>query len=350
MKKLLASALFVLLSVSLMPSSAFCEGGRVAVFPFKNNGQSQQGGLSSGIAAMVTTDLTRSKGLDLVDPLKVADAVAKARTAGGAPAVNDVISAAAALGADYAVTGEFVVFGGKFRIDARVYDVKTGTLFASEKAQAKEDALFDMVDALADRLIVDITGSIPAVGGALVVITAPPGASLRLDGEPAGVTPFTKRAVPAGQHKVEMELEGYKPFSAAVSVDEGGTAKVEVKMVRLYGGVRVWWKDTPSSDVSLDSEVVKAAQFGPDIRTRYCRNLPAGTYHLSVRLPYKDESAWDLTRTWKTYTADVLVDAGSVTDIFINNNLFSPGVVVGTCGSCTANWDFGADIVWYETQ
>src|SRR5512135_1918404 len=147
-KKTMLAMLMAALLVASLPGTGLCQGARVVVFPFKNNGQPQQNGLSSGLAAMFMTDLTQVKGMEVADPQNVASAIAKFRLSGGAPGVEDALKAAGTMGADFAVMGEFVVFGSKFRIDVRVYDVKAGTVKAAEKAQAKEDALFDTVDDL----------------------------------------------------------------------------------------------------------------------------------------------------------------------------------------------------------
>jgi TolB-like protein len=350
MKKALLVALTLSLFLALLPAEAFCQA-RVVVFPFKNNGQPQYNGLASGIAAMFITDLARSKDIEVVNPRKVEGALGKARLAGGAPSFEDATRAAEALDANYSVMGEFVVFGGKFRIDVRVYDVKTGALVGADKGQAKEDALFDMADELSDKVIFRITGSIPKVGGGLQVTTDPPGADLRVDGDNKGQTPATLKGLPAGSHKVELSLDGYQAYSADVPVKENETAKVDVKLIRLMGGLRIWWKDLPQSDISIGNDIIPISVFqNVYILSKYCKNLPAGDYKVSVRMPYKEESSWSNTRTWKTYTEDVDISPGVVTDIFIKNDLFSPGIMVSTCGSCAASWDFGTKLYWFEMQ
>jgi len=350
MKIFVRPVIVLLLALVLYPGTAYCMGNKVAVFPFKNNGQPQYSGLSSGISAMLTTDLSKSKSIEVVDPQQISAALGSVRLLGGAPSVDDALKAARTLQADYAVTGEFIVFGNKFRIDLRIYDVAAGTLKSSEKAQAKEEELFDLVDGLSDKTIQGISGIIPVAGGSLRVESVPPGAYILIDGDKAGQTPATLKDVAPGMHKIELDLDGYKPYKDSVLVKEREAAKVEAKLIRLYGGIRVWWKQYPDSDVSVGGEVVRISQFQYNILAKYCRNLPADTYTVSVRMPYKDEAAWDNTRTWKTYTAEVEINAGEVTDIYLDNNLYSPGLEVGSCGSCAANWDFNTDIIWYEHQ
>ncbi len=87
--------------------------------------------------------------------------------------MGDSLKAAADLGAAYAVTGDFVVFGGRFRIDVRVYDVKSGTIKFIDKAQSKEDAMFDMVDQLSDKMARGHGGRAAAGPRGLQVTTEP---------------------------------------------------------------------------------------------------------------------------------------------------------------------------------
>ena len=137
-------------------------------------------------------------------------------------------------------------------------------------------------------------------------------------------------------------------------VSSGETTKVDAKLVRLFGGIRVWWNDFPLSDVSIKgpiTDTLKSDQFmGSFMLGKYCRNLPAGEYTVSVRLPFKAEGSWEMTRTWKTYTADAEVAPGEVVDIFINNNVYTPGIEMNPCAGCIANWDFKTNISWYEMQ
>ena len=237
MKKYLSVILLVFLLA--LPRAGFCQGPKVAVFPFKNNGQAQQAGLSAGLSAMFMTDLSGMKGVEAIDPQSVDAALGHARLSGGAPSTGDALKAAAALGADFAVTGEYIGFGNRFRIDVRLYDVKTGTLKAVDKAQNRENAIFDMVDALSGRLVAAITGAAPVAGGSLKVSSDPSDAVLRLDGEKVGDTPKTVTGLAVGPHKVEIELDGYQPFSQSVYVRENETTKVDAKLIRLFGGIRV---------------------------------------------------------------------------------------------------------------
>lgn len=298
---------------------------------------------------MFSTNLAGLKNVDVVDPQKVSGAISRFEFIGGAPRVEDSLKAAADLGAAYAVTGDFVIFGGRFRVDVRVYDVKSGTIKFIDKAQSKEDAMFDMVDQLSDKMVLAIGGALPPAAGGLQVTTDPHGAALFVDDENAGTTPATVKNLKAGAHTIRLALAGYQDYAQSVDVKENGVAKVDVKLIRLYGGIRVWWRQLPNSDISIGGETISMAQFqSVYMLSKFCRNVPAGDYKVSVRMPFKDESSWDTTPTWRTYSAEVTINPGEVTDVYINNGMSAPSIDIATCAPCAASWDFTTKVYWYE--
>ncbi|MHB8174535.1 MAG: PEGA domain-containing protein [Nitrospirota bacterium] len=340
-----------LLFILVFPSAGFCKNPKLAVFPFENNGQPKDNGLSSGLSVMFFTNLAKMQNVDVIDPQKVSDAIYRLPLSGGAPTVKDSLKAAAGLGASYAVMGDYVIFGGRFRIDVRVYDVRSGTIKFIDKAQSTEDAMFDMVDKLSGRMVAAMAGELPPVPGEIQIKTEPDGATLYVDGEKAGTTPATVKDLKVGMHKIRLDLAGYQEYKQKVGVEKGKVAKVDVKLIRLYGGVRIWWQQFPTSDIALGNETISVSHF-QDIylAARFCRNVPSGDYKVVVRMPYKKESSWNPTPTWRTYSSEVTISPGEVTDISIDNNLYSPGIQIGACGSCAASWDFTTKMSWYEMK
>ena len=66
--------------------------------------------------------------------------------------------------------------------------------------------------------------------GRLAVSSTPAGGQILLDGQPVGTTTFTADDVPAGQHQVEVRLNGLPPFSQAVVVRGGEAATVQADL------------------------------------------------------------------------------------------------------------------------
>jgi hypothetical protein len=76
-------------------------------------------------------------------------------------------------------------------------------VFERECSRCDDDAAEAMVDALTERV-----GNYEARAGTLKLNSSPPGATVEIDGEEAGVTPLT-RELRIGKHEVTISAEGY---------------------------------------------------------------------------------------------------------------------------------------------
>lgn len=65
--------------------------------------------------------------------------------------------------------------------------------------------------------------------GTLAVVTRPRGANVYLDGDYIGQTPLS-RAVPVGNHQLELRLDGYDTYRASVNVSAGRSSVVDVSL------------------------------------------------------------------------------------------------------------------------
>ena len=71
----------------------------------------------------------------------------------------------------------------------------------------------------------------PATSGSLVVESRPSGATVTLDGKPAGATPLTIASVAPGRHTVVITAPGMKPVTSTVIVKAGERARVAATLV-----------------------------------------------------------------------------------------------------------------------
>ncbi len=62
--------------------------------------------------------------------------------------------------------------------------------------------------------------------GALLVNTDPPGATIHIDGNPVGVSPYEGKALPSGTHRVKVTKEDYEPWERDVAVEAGKGVEV----------------------------------------------------------------------------------------------------------------------------
>jgi hypothetical protein len=68
--------------------------------------------------------------------------------------------------------------------------------------------------------------------GALTVDSRPQGAAVFIDGKLAGATPLRVPAVPAGEHAVRLEREGYRRWTASVRIVASGQNRVTASLER----------------------------------------------------------------------------------------------------------------------
>jgi hypothetical protein len=97
--------------------------------------------------------------------------------------------------------------------------------------------------------------------GHLRVQTHPPQARIALDGYPTGKrSPDTLFNVQAGSHRLELTVEGHRPWSDTVTVREGRTEDLLVKLqplpTRELGNARIE-SDPPGASISLDGVLLR---------------------------------------------------------------------------------------------
>ena len=62
------------------------------------------------------------------------------------------------------------------------------------------------------------------------ILSSPPGASVSVDGRPAGNTPLAGLRLKPGRHEVALALEGHETWSGTVEVAAGETGRVEARL------------------------------------------------------------------------------------------------------------------------
>jgi len=76
------------------------------------------------------------------------------------------------------------------------------------------------------------TGATAAGRGSLTVESRPSGARVFLDGRLVGTTPLTWAGIPAGDHSIRLEHDGYTNWTGSVRVVSNETARVTGSMER----------------------------------------------------------------------------------------------------------------------
>jgi len=83
-----------------------------------------------------------------------------------------------------------------------------------------------------------VVANLVPIYGSLKVNSEPSNAHVYLDGKHIGETPFTSEKILATSHRIEIEIEGYKKWNKAISVNRNET--VDLAMIYLKNLIGTW--------------------------------------------------------------------------------------------------------------
>jgi len=145
---------------------------RVVVAFFDNSsGDPEADWLSRGLPEMITTDLSRSEGLEVIATQRLYDLLATAGTADNEKLDRSTVAQLAKwAGADVVISGAVFKVEDRYRIDAQAYDTRSGTVTTAHKVEGTE--LLSMVDELTVALRRGLSVAAPDDGGLQMVTTS----------------------------------------------------------------------------------------------------------------------------------------------------------------------------------
>jgi TolB-like protein len=138
---------------------------KVAVLQFENNADPQYANFVRGLPSMLMTTLARSRDVVLVERLQIEKAFENlALEQAGIVKEESAVKVGEWLGADVIVLGNFAQFGGLFRLDARLIEVKTGKLLVAQSVKGDETKVIDKIDELGIEILKSFIGkeTVPA--------------------------------------------------------------------------------------------------------------------------------------------------------------------------------------------
>lgn len=159
--------------------------------------------------------------------------------------------------------------------------------------------------------------------GYLTVTSDPPGASVSLNGVPAGVTPLTNRETDPGIHPLRVSLPGYQEYSSDIQVYSGQGTTLAVRLVPAQGSVGStagpdgapchlgFSSDPPGADVYIDNRFVGLTPAGAG-------DLQPGKHTIMILLPF-----------YRAYTEEVYLSPGEareISTVFTLQDLDIPGL------------------------
>jgi TolB-like protein len=147
------AVLAVVLGLVLAPAAAAARTIAIAYFD-NNTGKADLDPLRKGLADMLITDLGNVSSLQIVERDKLNQVLEELKLSNSKfidPRTAQKLGKG--LAAEFIMTGSYVLGGDSLRIDARVVEVKSGKVAASEKVEGKKDEFFALEKDLVDLLI-----------------------------------------------------------------------------------------------------------------------------------------------------------------------------------------------------
>ena len=123
----------------------------LAILGFENKtGDPQFDWLETGLPEILMTDLAQGQMMNIISQRRLLEAIGSSESAAHSVSYEEQVKAARKLGAVNVMSGTIYKLGDKFRIDARLEDVKTGRVIMGEKVIG--DDAFAIVDSLTSRI------------------------------------------------------------------------------------------------------------------------------------------------------------------------------------------------------
>jgi len=138
----------------------------------------------------------------------------------------------------------------------------------------------------------------PVVGDAFSVSTTPEGAQIFIDDTFSGISSIVLHELPAGQHRVLLQLENYSDYAATVTINEG----MSQSLVHTFEPVSTLGRITVES-VPSDADIYLNGEFKGTTKTTLEDVVP-GTYDVVIEKTGYDD-----------WTGRVDVAAGKISEV-----------------------------------
>lgn len=245
----------MLLPFALLQPVSVAQAANLAVLPFENNAITDHERfepLRRGLAAMLTSDLSKVQGLTLIERGRIAALLNEAVTSqGGYMDESQAIRTGQILGATNIAFGSFLVLGETVRIDTRIIKVETSELVMAESVSGSTDDFITLQQDLAGKIAMSLEANFVAERDAGSDIEAALAFSQGLDALDAGDSEaadtffeqavaldntYTQRVSRARNQRVanqpatspdRVEVDGYSAESLDDAIEQAQRSAVE---------------------------------------------------------------------------------------------------------------------------
>ncbi len=140
-----------LIQIDTTTSKLQAQGNALAILGFENKtGDSELDWLETGLPEILVTDLVQSQSVKIISQKRVQDCFPPDKR--DSHTFDECVDAAGSLGAIHVLSGSYYKLGDKIRIDARIVDVKNGTILKTSKVVGSDP--FELIDSLTAKIII----------------------------------------------------------------------------------------------------------------------------------------------------------------------------------------------------
>ena len=132
-------------------SEVQAQGKSLAILGFENKtGDPELDWLETGLPEILLTDLVQSQSVQIISQKRIQDCFPPERR--NDHTFDECVDAAGTLGAVHVLSGSYYKLGDKIRIDARIVDVKNGTIIKTQKVIGSDP--FELIDSLTSKIAI----------------------------------------------------------------------------------------------------------------------------------------------------------------------------------------------------
>ncbi len=239
MKKISMTVAAVLFAI-ILTNPGFSEDSEsadkinIAVLSLDSRGglsQSEIGTLTDRLRSM----LVRTQAFNVVDRGRMSEILdEQGFQMTGCTSTECAVEAGKILGVEQMVSGTIGRIGKMYTIDIILIDIETSKIIKSltRDYTGEIEGLVAEMKSIADELAGQ--QSKPKAGGAYKITSYPDGAAVYIDGKHVGVTPKTVQNLPAGEHVLKVEKEGYAVIKGKIIIEAGKTKSYNAKLKEAY--------------------------------------------------------------------------------------------------------------------
>jgi eukaryotic-like serine/threonine-protein kinase len=114
--------------------------------------------------------------------------------------------------------------------------------------------------------------------GKLVVSSEPSGAEVLINGKTVGKTSHTIEQLEAGEHKLTIRKEGFKPFTLTIKIEADKTTTISEKLNPLMGKIEILVR--PYGSIFINDQLKIS-----DTNAPYVTELPGGSHNIRIVHP-----------------------------------------------------------------